>query len=467
MESTRGLLRQPPGPERWFAAVLALGLGVRLLLLWLTRDLGTEIIDEQHYTQIARNIVAGNGFSWGPGEPTSLRPPAYPAFLASIFSMAGTNGLVFVRIAQICLAALTAVFVFHIGRITAGERAGRLAAAAVWLYPTLLLFNFAILTETLFTCLLMLFLLLAVMLVREPRMSLAIGCGVALGAATLTRSALWPLPIVLCPLLVWLIPAPRRMRFLVPALVLAGYAVMVTPWAVRNTRLQGTFVVVDTMGGLNLRMGNYEFTPDDRMWDAVSLTGDRNWSHALTLERPGETFTEGEKEKWAQQKAIAYMRAHPAETTRRALIKFADLWGMEREFVAGIGKGLYAVPGRIAFVVSGLIAVTYFAVAVAGLAGIWLSTIARSNRVMLLLPLIAITAAHTIVFGHSRYHLPLIPILAIFGAAVIVQRRSVAPARRLATVGAAATVVVLVAVWVRQLLVIDSGRLLEWIERGR
>ena len=28
-------------------------------------------------------------------------------------------------------------------------------------------------------------------------------------------------------------------------------------------------------------MGNYEHTPDDRMWDAVALTGEKNWSYAL------------------------------------------------------------------------------------------------------------------------------------------------------------------------------------------
>jgi 4-amino-4-deoxy-L-arabinose transferase-like glycosyltransferase len=466
MEFTRGLLRHLPALDRRFAAVFALGLGVRLGLLWLTRDLGTAIVDEQHYTQLARNIVAGNGFGWGPGDLTSMRPPLYPGFLAAVFGVAGPNAFIAVRALQIGLAAITALLVYHIGRLAAGERAGRIAAAIVWLYPTLLLFNFAILTETLFTCLLMLFVLLAVMLVREPRLSVALGCGLALGAATLTRSALWPLPIILCPLLAWRLQAPWRTRLILPAMVLAGYAIVVAPWAIRNTRLQQTFVVVDTMGGLNLRMGNYEHTPDDRMWDAVSLTGDRNWAHDLRMERPGQTFTEGQKEKWAQQKAIAYMREHPGQTVRRSLIKFADLWGLEREFVAGLGKGMYWVPRAVTVLVSATIASTYLFVALAGVAGLWLARIDRSTHLLLFLPLLAMTAAHTIVFGHSRYHLPLMPILAVYAATVIVHGVPVASARRLATAGAVATAVVLVAVWIRQVLFIDSSRLLEWIERG-
>ena len=96
---------------------------------------------------------------------------------------------------------------------------------------------------------------------------------------------------------------PRRV--LLPALVFAGYAVIVAPWAMRNTRLQGVFTIVDTMGGINLRMGNYEYTPDDRMWDAVPRcaatgAGCTGWRPSC----PDQAVTEGQKEKWAQRKAI-------------------------------------------------------------------------------------------------------------------------------------------------------------------
>src|SRR5262249_9782521 len=157
------------------------------------------------------------------------------------------------------------------------EPVGRLAAAAFWLYPTFIVFNFLILTETLFTLLFVAFVLLAVMLVQTPRATLAFVCGLTLGVAALARSVLWPLPLALCPLLVLVIRAPIRARLVLPALVLLGFLVPIVPWAVRNTRLQGVVEIVDTMGGINLRMGNYEYTPDDRMWDAVSLTGEKNW----------------------------------------------------------------------------------------------------------------------------------------------------------------------------------------------
>jgi hypothetical protein len=67
------------------------------------------------------------------------------------------------------------------------------------------------------------------------------------------------------------------------------------------------------MGGINLRMGNYEYTPDDRMWDAVSLRGEKNWVYGIGAD-VDHTPTEGEKDKWAQRKALEYMRANPGIT---------------------------------------------------------------------------------------------------------------------------------------------------------
>jgi hypothetical protein len=80
--------------------------------------------------------------------------------------------------------------------------------------------------------------------------------------------------------------------------------------------------------------------------------------------------------------------------------------------------------------------------------------------VLLLLPVVVITAVHTIVFGHSRYHLPLIPLFALYASALLTtQSLAVWRERRPAVVGAAATVLMLVALWVRQIVLVDAGRI--------
>jgi hypothetical protein len=196
------------------------------------------------------------------------------------------------------------------------------------------------------------------------------------------------------------------------------------------------------------------------MWMAVSLTGERNWSYQIGQEFPGQHLTEGQKEKWAQRKAIAYIREHPGTTARRAVIKFADFWGLEREYAAGITQGMYRPPRWLGTTVSILIAATYLAVVLCGAAGLWLAAPPARLHVLLLLPVVVITGVHTIVFGHSRYHLPLMPILGLYAAALLSTRGLAAwRERRPALVGAAATVLMLVAVWVRQVVITDSARI--------
>ena len=94
---------------------IAIGLVVRLAIFWHTATLGTEIQDEQHYVELARNLVAGNGFGWGPGQLTSIRPPLFPGLVAAVFSVAGTWNLQAVRAAQILLTLLTVPVICELG----------------------------------------------------------------------------------------------------------------------------------------------------------------------------------------------------------------------------------------------------------------------------------------------------------------------------------------------------------------
>jgi 4-amino-4-deoxy-L-arabinose transferase-like glycosyltransferase len=350
--------------------------------------------------------------------------------------------------------------VYAVGRRAFGAPTGRWAAAITFLYPTLIFFNFTILTETLFTCLLLGFVWLAIRALDTGRLAVAAACGAALGLAALTRSALWPLPIVLCPAMAVLAGGSYRKRFAVATAVLAGYVLVVGPWAARNTSLQGVVTVVDTMGGMNLRMGNYEHTPDDRMWDAVSLRGSRNWSHAISAEHPGQPFTEGQKDKWGQRKAVQFMLANPMTTIRRAGIKFADFWGLERELIAGVLHGLYSPPRWLARLTAVATIASYVTIVLGGVAAIWLARPAWPVHVLLLVPVIFLLGVHMLAFGHSRYHVPLMPVLSLYAAGLAsrwVERPWAGGGWR--SVAAALSMAVLIAVWLRQILLVDATRI--------
>jgi 4-amino-4-deoxy-L-arabinose transferase-like glycosyltransferase len=445
--------------RKWLALAFVIGIVARVAILTQTRELTAKVADEQHYRQIAENLSIGRGFALAAGHPTSIRPPLYPVTLAGVFAASGD--LQAVRFVQILLALMTALVVFVLAARIFNEGAAVLAASIAWLYPSLLFFNFLILTETLFTLLLMAFLLCTVLLVQTRRPAFAIASGVMLGCAALTRSVLWPVPLLLCPLLPALISGRMRQRAMLATLVLVGHVAVLTPWAVRNTRLQHVTTIVDTMGGMNLRMGNYEFTPEDRMWDAVDLEGEKNWAYGLAADFPGQAVTEGQKDKWAQRKAVEFIAANPRLTLRRSLIKFADFWGLEREFPAAVQQGLYTPPRWFAISASAAILFAYVAVAVMGAVGMWLAAPADKRlHVILLMPVLLITAAHALVFGHSRYHLPLMPIMGLYASALVVQA---APAfrvsRRPLMLGAMASVAILVSVWIRQVVITDFDRI--------
>src|SRR5262245_27682350 len=122
-------------PRRALMVAFVIGLLVRLATLTASSGLGTRIVDEQQYAQIARNMVSGHGFAWGPGQPTSIRPPLYPALLAGVWAVT-PDSLQAIRVVQILLALATAVLVYFLGSRVYNPRVGAWAAAICWLYPS-------------------------------------------------------------------------------------------------------------------------------------------------------------------------------------------------------------------------------------------------------------------------------------------------------------------------------------------
>lgn len=451
---------------RTLTAVLALAIVVRLVIVVSVSDIGIQIDDEKDYHALASSIVDGRGYTLPQLGATSIRPPLYPAFIAGVWTLTGTRSLQPIRYAQIILSVLSVLLVWRVALSLFDQRVAIIAATLWAFYPSFLYANALILTEVLFSFLLLSVLWAGMLALKSPgclRMALV---GALLGSAALVRSVLWPLPIILAPAAIIVL---RKRSGTLQAVAMAaalfiGYVVVVGPWSVRNTRLQHTFTVIDTMGGLNLRMGNFENTIEDRMWDGVSLKGEKAWAHQMFVEHPdARAWTEGQKDKWAQRQAIVYMSHHPVTTMRRAALKFGDFWGLEREYVAALSKGLYRPPTWFAILSAGAVFVVYpivMGLAVFGLIGA--ARPLRSQHGFLWLILLFVCAIHTVVFGHSRYHLPIMPICVIYAAAAIAHRPWQAFSRTQFGF-ACVSMAVLLLFWGRELFIRDGQRLLHFI----
>lgn len=440
--------------------ILVLGLGLRVIGLVLADHLGIRIVDERHYFQLASSIFTGWGFAWGPEVPTSIRPPFYPAFLASIWTLVGHKSLFMVRVAQILINLLTVCLVYQLGCQVFSKRTGLLASAIFCLYPSFLAFNYLILTEVLFTFFLVAFLLGYVLTLKSERLSYSLGTGMILGVAALTRSILWPFPIILAPLTFFFLKGEKQRRVLLVGTMVLGYLLVITPWAIRNTELQKVFTVVNSMGGITLMMGNYEHTPLNRAWDPVSIAGDKSIWVQLKRDFPDSgKWTEGQKEKWAQKEAFRFMMDHPALTLKRIIVKFASFWGLERTIIGGI-KRYFHPPPWLALTIMIIIPVSYAFVMVFACLGLFLAH-PKDQRfhVLFLVIILFMSGLHALVFGHPRYHLPLIPVLILYGASAISERSwfNIRKSLKIAA-GPITAYGLLLMAWGREVLLVESER---------
>ena len=237
-------------------AVLLLGVGLRVDNAWEGR---APVYDAAAYAGIAANLEHGEGFTLGPGatQPASDYSPGLPLLAAGLYA---ASGGVHERLARVVLAligSLAVLFCFLIGRRLGGFWAGLVGAAAVAIYPALLEYQGMLMSEPLAASLLS-GAVLAMLWADESSRARWLFPGLLLGALALTRPEYLAIsiPIALVVLVRhgW---AGWRSGLAQAAIMLAGLAVIVAPWTVRNEVALHRFVPISTGGGQVLFAGAY------------------------------------------------------------------------------------------------------------------------------------------------------------------------------------------------------------------
>jgi 4-amino-4-deoxy-L-arabinose transferase-like glycosyltransferase len=403
--------------------IVAVGAALRLALAWWLQGGSLSIWDEREYDLLARNLLLHHELAFEPGTPTSLRPPLYPLMVAGVYGVFGIENHHAVRILQAVLAIVTALLLYALGTRVHTSAAGLWLAAGFSLYPSWLAQTNLLLTETLFTLLLCAACYAVVVFYQEDKLRWLSAAGVLLGLAALTRSVVWLAPpfLALFVVLSWRGSWPRRA--LAPVLLLAAFAATLAPWSIRNSLLQGTFVAVDTMGGRNFMMGNYQHTPLYRSWDAISITGERSWAHEIITTYPPEARqTQGQMDKLALKQGLTFVADHPWLTLQRSIVKFFDFWGLERELVAGASRRYWgALPEPAILLLAALVCGSYALALWLALYGAIMVGLRDRRLHWFIVAVIAyVCGMHTLVFGHSRYHLPVMPLVLLFAAVAVV-----------------------------------------------
>jgi hypothetical protein len=219
-----------------YGAVAAAAVVPRLLALLHERgDILAGFVEKSDL--LARTFVASGTFGYIPGEPSASTQPLYGWFLIPVYWAVGRDWWS-IGLAQIAVAAATAILVCEIGRRFLSPTAGLLAGLISTLHPYLVWHDIHVNREILDQLLGAAVFLLTLLLLGRRSLLLAAGLGLTLGVAILSNSRLTLLPLVLAALLVW-----RGAGWKVAAVVVGCTAVALAPWVVRNRVEVGCFAL--------------------------------------------------------------------------------------------------------------------------------------------------------------------------------------------------------------------------------
>lgn len=347
------------------------------------------------------------------------RGPGYPLLLALLYALPWDN-VATARLANAPIGALAAVLTSVLAAPLAGRRGAIAAGLIVALYPGLILSSSYLMPEGLYTCLM----LAALIVARDTTPARSLTAGVLAGLAALTRS----LGLSLVPTLALAAGWPRATspgnesqrredqtpgragrltrRLLPGVLAAATFLLPLTPWFVFTTRTSGG-PMLDSSSAFNMLAGH-----NPRATGRLEID-DLQWMlDTYLLGYPDEAT----RNRWAMQHSLDWTRDNPAAWLRLAPVKVGYLWGLEgREHAWVYTSSAFGerAPQTVQAWGAALL-VSFPLLALAAVIGLCrpglLDTLTGRHLVALL---IIVSGLHVASFGESRYHLPLVPALAI------------------------------------------------------
>jgi len=425
--------------------IYVVALILRLIPVLLARGLGIGLDDMFQYDMLARSLASGNGFRWyaqddlnqlasfvtfdlsgvkdydpSLGIPTSFRAPLYPAFLAVVYFFSGTDFSRFfaARLAQAILlgaplAPLTywvALLFFPLSSFPNDERGkrrpealegkkettARLSAWIVAAYPILLVYPLGLGTENPFFLLLLASFLFLLKFQEQPSNLNSLISGSLLGLTALTRSVILPFALAAFCLLLYL----HGKRAL---LAIISFTLVISPWIIRNSLLHRKLTSIETSMGYNLYLG-YHPKGDGSFVFGPSLD-------LLTI------LDDAERDKIGTQKAIEFIKAQPERFIPLAVNRSGFFFGLEKRVLMYFYSNniIGYIPLPLLLTISAILLVPFVFISTSAALGLSLFRWTQQSCLFALL-LICYILPHVFILSEDRFHLALIPYIAILAA---------------------------------------------------
>jgi 4-amino-4-deoxy-L-arabinose transferase-like glycosyltransferase len=381
----------------------------------------------------ARTFVSSGTFGLIPGQPSAYTQPLYAWFLIPLYWIFGRHWWI-VGGVQILVAVATAYVVYAIGRRLGGHRIGLIAALATTLHPYLIWHDVHVNREILDGLLGALACWLTLVAVDRRSWRWAGLLGLDLGVAILGNTRLLFLPAVLAAYVAWRL-RPARLAVAAVVAVLAGTAVAVAPWVVRNKVELGCYTLLTDSKALWKANNPQTYGLVSRgIWiDGVRDPAGSPETPAAAFQQwglgahPVKHIDECAFQAYWQHRVIEYWKHHPGEKAKLAGQAVVLLWDPRvNDFAGSQGSGGSLDSARK------YIEGTYMAIAFL-LGVIGLARVPRFFAALALCFLAYETLAAAVFAGQTRYRVPwdfVIMLLAAFPLSQLLYSISVRSVQR-------------------------------------
>ncbi len=451
--------------RRWWIAVLIItvaGLALRVAYVWFWRTGEHLAGDALYYHQAANLLADGHGFEHPYGNlagidvPGADHPPLYIVYLAA-FSLVGATTVKAHLLASALLGAVAIPLAAVAGRafgtqasgsraradrvvgapmadpVATGRRVGLVAAVLVAVYPNTWRYDGTVMSETMVVVTVLAVLVAALWYLEAPSAGRMAVLAVALGLASLARSELLLLAVILVPLIALARPwcsggdvrggderggaANRAARPHRVAALLVGGSVavaVIAPWPLYNLSRFDEPVLFTTNAGGTLAVANCDSVyrqPYLGYWDYSC--------GSTVLEREGiDPLRQGaEADGVLRREGLAYMRAHADRLPVVLAARLGRITGLYAPFhQADVDIWVDHVERPL----SRLGVWTYWLVAPLAVAGGVLARKARLHLAVVVAPVVVVIVASVAFYATTRFRASAEPSLCILAAFALV-----------------------------------------------
>ena len=381
----------------------ALTLGILLRVVWMLLVDIDPVSDSAVYDEFAKSLVEGRGFAFQDGTLTAFWPVGSSAIYACLYWIFGYNYLVF-EIFHLIVGCSIIWLGWLVSKRFFDEEVAGWAALTLSVWPLLIEFTTVISSELFF--ILILLISLQVSFEGEKNSPLkAVIFGVVVGLGCYIKPILAPMIVI--------IPVVRVLRngnVLDPlkwfVMSLLAFVLTVTPWSYRNSVVFGEFTTMTTNFGPNLWMGN---NPN---------------SDGSYMPLPQRLYTsEKDRENQLKSEAVDFIKGNPGQFSvlaiKRLIVTFSRETigvGWNKEFLA---KNYGGTTISILKVFSTGYWILVFLLA---LIGVFMTIVRMGWKFTSFVPLVVSGYLFTIpliIVGQDRYHMPMIPLVALFAGVSI------------------------------------------------